>query len=45
MIRVRRTLADLPPHAAVGVAATLLIGILQAVVALWLARAVTYRLR
>jgi hypothetical protein len=44
VIRVRRTLAGLPPHAAVGVAATLLIGILQAVVALW-RRAVTYRLR
>ncbi len=43
--RVIAALAGLPPHAAVGVAATLLIGILQALVALWLARAVTYRLR
>ena len=43
--RVIAALAGLPPHAAVGVAATLLIGILQAVVAFWLARAVTYRLR
>jgi len=41
----RPQLAGLPPHAAVGVAATLLIGILQALVALWLARAVTSRLR
>jgi hypothetical protein len=43
--RVLAALAGLPPHAAVGVAATLLVGILQAVVALWLARAATYRLR
>jgi hypothetical protein len=43
--RVIAALAGLPPHAAVGVAATLGIGVLQAVVALWLARAVTYRLR
>jgi len=43
--RVIAALAGLPPHAAVGVAATVGIGILQAVVALWLARAVTYRLR
>jgi hypothetical protein len=43
--RVLAALAGLPPHAAVGVAATLLIGLLQALVALWLARAATYRLR
>jgi hypothetical protein len=43
--RVLAALAGLPPHAAVGVAATLLVGILQALVALWLARAFTYRLR
>jgi hypothetical protein len=43
--RVIAALAGLPPHAAVGVAATLLIGILQALAALWLARALTYRLR
>ena len=43
--RVIAALAGLPPYAAVAVAATLLIGVLQAVVALWLARAVTYRLR
>ena len=43
--RVIAALAGLPPHAAAGVAATLLIGILQVVVALWLARALTYRLR
>jgi hypothetical protein len=43
--RVIAALAGLPPHAVVGVAATVGIGILQAVVALWLARAVTYRLR
>ena len=41
--RVIAALAGLPPHAAVGVAATLLIGILQAVVALWLARALRPR--
>ena len=33
------------PHAAVGVAATVGIGVLQVLVAFWLARAVTYRLR
>jgi hypothetical protein len=43
--RVIAALAGLPPHAAVGVAATLLVGLAQALVALWLARAVTYRLR
>ncbi len=43
--RVIAALAGLPPYAAVGVAATLLIGLLQALVALWLARAITYRLR
>ena len=43
--RVIAALAGLPPHAAVGVAATVGIGILQALVAFWLARALTYRLR
>jgi hypothetical protein len=43
--RVIAALAGLPPHAAVGVAGTLLVGIAQSLVALWLARAVTYRLR
>jgi hypothetical protein len=43
--RARSALAGLPPHAAVGVAATLLAGLLQALAALWLARALTYRLR
>jgi hypothetical protein len=43
--RVIATLAGLPPHAAIGVAATLLIGVAQALVAFWLARALTYRLR
>jgi hypothetical protein len=43
--RVIAALAGLPPHAAVGVGATLLIGVLQALAALWLTRAVTYRLR
>jgi hypothetical protein len=43
--RVIAALAGLPPHAAVGVAATLAVGLLQALVALWLARALTYRLR
>jgi hypothetical protein len=42
--RVIAALAGLPPYAAVGVAGTLLVGIAQAVVAMWLARAVTYRL-
>jgi hypothetical protein len=39
--RVLAALAGLPPHAAVGVAATLLVGVLQGLVAVWLARAVT----
>jgi len=43
--RVIAALAGLPPHAAVGVAATVGIGLLQALVACWLARALTYRLR
>jgi hypothetical protein len=43
--RVIAALAGLPPHAAVGVAATLLLGLAQALVAVWLARAVTYRTR
>ena len=37
--RVIAALAGLPPHAAVGVAATLLVGVAQALVAFWLARA------
>jgi hypothetical protein len=37
-------LAGLPPYAAVGVAGPLVIGISQAVVAFWLARATTFRL-
>jgi hypothetical protein len=37
--RVIAALAGLPPHAAIGVAATLLVGVAQALVALWLARA------
>jgi hypothetical protein len=43
--RAIAALAGLPPYAGVGVAATLLVGVLQAVVAVWLARALTYRLR
>lgn len=43
--RVVAALAGLPPYAGVGVAGTLLIGVLQAVVAVWLARALTHRLR
>jgi hypothetical protein len=43
--RAVAALAGLPPYAAVGAAAPLLVGIGQAVVAFWLARAVTYRLR
>jgi hypothetical protein len=43
--RTVAALADLPPYAAVGVAGPLVVGIGQAVVAFWLARAVTYRLR
>jgi hypothetical protein len=42
--RVLAALAGLPPHAAVGVAATLLVGVLQGLVAVWLARAVAHRL-
>lgn len=37
--RVIAALAGLPPHAAIGVAATLLVGVAQSLVALWLARA------
>jgi hypothetical protein len=43
--RVIAALAGLPPHAAIGVAATLLVGVAQSLVALWLARALTQRLR
>jgi len=43
--RAVAALAGLPPYAVAGVAATLLVGMLQAIVAFWLARAVTYRLR
>jgi hypothetical protein len=43
--RTVAALAGLPPYAAAGVAGPLLVGIAQAVVAFWLARAVTYRLR
>jgi hypothetical protein len=43
--RIIAALAGLPPHAVFGVAATVGIGILQALVAFWLARAVTYRMR
>jgi hypothetical protein len=43
--RTVAALAGLPPYAAVGVAGTLLVGVLQAIVALWFARAATYRLR
>jgi len=43
--RTVAALGGLPPYAAVGVAGPLLVGIGQAVVAFWLARAVTYRLR
>jgi hypothetical protein len=35
-------LAGLPPHAAVGVAGTLLVGLAQALAAFWLARALTF---
>ena len=38
-------LAGLPPYSAAGVVAALLVGVLQALAACWLARAVTYRLR
>ena len=43
--RAVAALAGLPPYAGVGVAGTLLVGVLQALAAVWLARAVTYRLR
>jgi hypothetical protein len=39
--RVIAALAGLPPHAAVGVAATLAAGLLQVLAAFWLTRAVT----
>jgi hypothetical protein len=41
--RVIAALAGLPPHAAVGVVVTLLVAVLQAVVGLWLGRAITPR--
>ena len=41
--RVIAALAGLPPHAAVGVAATLLVAVVQALCGLWLGRAVTPR--
>jgi hypothetical protein len=43
--RAVAALAGLPPYAGVGVAGTLLVGIIEGVVAVWLARALTYRLR
>jgi hypothetical protein len=43
--RVIAALAGLPPHAVIGVAGTLLVGLAQALVGLWLARALTHRLR
>jgi hypothetical protein len=43
--RAVAALAGLPPYAGVGVTATLLIGVVQAVAAVWLARTLTYRLR
>ncbi len=43
--RAVAALAGLPPYAGVGIAGTLLVGIVQGAVAVWLARAVTYRLR
>lgn len=43
--RTVAALAGLPPYAAVGVAGTLLVGVLQVVAAFWLARAATYRWR
>jgi hypothetical protein len=43
--RAVAALAGLPAYAGVGVAGTLLIGIVQAVVAVWLARAVTFPIR
>jgi hypothetical protein len=43
--RTIAALAGLPPHAWAAVAATLLLGVLQSVVAFWLARSVTHRPR
>jgi len=43
--RAVAALAGLPPYAGVGVAATLLVGVLQVLAAVWLARAVTHRRR
>jgi hypothetical protein len=43
--RAVAALAGLPPYTGVGVAGTLLVGMLQVLAAVWLARAVTYRLR
>jgi hypothetical protein len=43
--RAVAALAGLPPYAWVGVAGTLLVGIIEGVVATWLARALTYWLR
>jgi hypothetical protein len=43
--RAVAALAGLPPYAGVGVAGTLLAGVIEGVVAVWLARALTYRLR
>ena len=43
--RVVAALAGLPPYSAVGVVAALLVGVLQALAAFWLARAATGRLR
>jgi hypothetical protein len=40
--RVVAALAGLPPHAAVGVAGTLLVGVVQVLAAFWLARALTF---
>ena len=41
--RVIAALAGVPPHAVFGVVFTLLVGVLQAVVGLWLGRALTPR--
>ena len=41
--RVIAALAGLPPHAAVGIVVTLLVAVLQAVVGLWLGRAIMPR--
>jgi len=43
--RAVAALVGLPPYAGVGVAGTLLIGIVQGLAALWLSRAVTYGIR